>query len=193
MLNSYLHQSSDSQGLGPKTPRLWVVILDIPSRHTLRLHVVSAFLYQAGCGQENRMGVVIKTEACRRDPCVRGLSGCAVLLAEYKRLLLGAWKGQEPTAATNPSEGCMPGTANKRKREFQFFLQPCSLLLAEPDRATWQRSNGLCRAPRQKSLIIGTVRDPVSTKTFIVPTFLPGTSRPCKVLGYGWDSSREMP
>lgn len=124
---------------------------------------------------------------------MRGLSGCAVLLAECKRLLLGAWKGQESTAAPNQSERCMPGTANKKKRDFQFFLQPCSLLLAEPDRATWQRNNGLCRALRQKGLIIATIRDLVSTKTLIVPTFLPGTSRPCKVLGYGWDPSREMP
>lgn len=98
--------------------------------------MVSAFLDQAGCGQENRMGAVIKTEACRRDPCMRGWSGCAVLLAECKRLLLGAWKGQESTAAPNQREGYMPGTGNKKKRDFQFFLQPCSLLLAESDRAT---------------------------------------------------------
>lgn len=48
------------------------------------------------------------------------------------------------------------------------------------------------KSPETESLMIGTTGDPVSTRSFIVSTFLPGTSKPCKVLGYGRDSPREM-
>lgn len=95
------------------------------------------------------------------------------------------------------------GRANWKEQVPLTLLKPGGFLLAEHDRDTWQ-SNGIHRALFQhqkaqckerirpeRAKLSNWSRVPVSSWSFIVPASLHGTPRPCRVLGYGWNSPKE--